>query len=30
MYLSNKCINLMRPSAEIDWSGTAHRLCTQR
>lgn len=27
---ANKCINLMRPSAHIDWGGTAHRLCTER
>jgi hypothetical protein len=28
--LSNKCINLMRRSAEIDSGGAAHRLCTER
>lgn len=27
---SNKCINLMRRSAELDSSGMAHRLCTKR
>jgi hypothetical protein len=26
----NKCINLMRPGAEIGWRGAAHRLCTER
>jgi len=26
----NKRINLMRPSAEVDWERTAHRLCAVR
>ncbi len=28
--VSNKCINLMRRSADIDWDGVAHRLRTNR
>jgi len=26
----NKCINLMRQCASMDWQRSAHRLCTQR
>jgi len=28
--VSNKCINLMRPTAPIHWGDAAHRLCTGR